>query len=393
MDPELKRLYLQDLKEIEEEIAEFGVSVDLLMEKSEILDFLGRHEDALQVLYKARELSPEAADLWNNLGVVYKNMGRYEDAFEALMTSQRLSPNRPVTLKNIGDVLFFQYRDDEARLWYERALRNDRNDPWALTGKGQIMVTNQHYEQALELFDRALTIEPEYAWALGGRGMALLGLARFEEAVEAFDMAIELDPEWDHPHCGKAEAMHRLGLLKEAEVEYRTALRLDELDPLKWQDLGNVLLDMNRYRDSLRAFRRAAGLDDKLVRVHSGMAHCLDMLGRPHEALVAYDKALELDAEDPAIWNNRAVLLTEGLQREDEALVSYQRAIELDPEYHLARFNLGQLLTKRGELDQALAHLVPVQQVLKNEGPHAIPELREEDVVWLRSFLAEEKKA
>jgi len=389
MDPELRRLYLQDLKEIEGEIERFGANVELLLEKAEILDFLGRQADSLGVLRQGLAQEPDNPDLWNNVGVVYKNMSRYQDSFEALIKSQRLSPNRTVTLKNIGDVLFFMYRDDEARLWYERALKHDRNDPWALTGKGQILVNANHYNKALELFDRALAVEPDYAWALGGRGMALLGLGHFEDALESFQEAIDLDPEWDHPHCGKAEALHRLGNLKEAEVEYRTALRLDELDPLKWQDLGNVLLDLTRYRDALRAFRRAAHLDPELGRAHSGMAHALDMLGKGEEALAEYDKALAIDGDDPSIWNNRAVLLAENLQRPDEALTSYDHALEAEPDYHLARFNRAQLLARMDRAAEAVEQLRRVTELVSRHGSDAIPELRAEDFEWMETFLAD----
>jgi Flp pilus assembly protein TadD len=115
-------------------------------------------------------------------------------------------------------------------------------------------------------------------------------------------------------------------------------LRLDETDPLKWQDLGQILLDLQRFQDATRAFRRALRLDNLLVRSHSGLAHALDMLNRHADALAEYDRALELDAEEPSIWNNRAVLLAESLGRNQEAC-KLRSSPATDPNYHLAHFN------------------------------------------------------
>jgi tetratricopeptide (TPR) repeat protein len=184
-----------------------------------------------------------------------------------------------------------------------------------------------------------------------------------------------------------------MGRFKEAEAEYRTALRLDELDPLKWQDLGNVLLDMARYRDALRAFRRAAHLEPTAVRAHSGMAHALDLLGRGDEALAAYDKALSLDSDDPSIWNNRAVLLAETLNRIDEALDAYEQALQVAPDYYLARFNRAQLLVKLERMGEAKADLRQVYEVIERDGQDAIPELHPEDIAWMRGYLAAEEHA
>ena len=79
--------------------------------------------------------------------------------------------------------------------------------------------------------------------------------------------------------------------------------------------------------------------------------------------------------------------MAEGMKNYNEALVSYQKALALDPEYHLARFNLAQLLAKMGQPERAREELQRVEEILAEQGPEVIPELREEDLEWIRSSL------
>lgn len=91
---------------------------------------------------------------------------------------------------------------------------------------------------------------------------------------------------------------------------------------------------------------------------------CLDRLNRYEEALVAYDKAIEL--KYPQAWAWRGYVLQE-LQRYKEALTSFDRAIELDPTFPPAWAGQGSVLQELGRYEESLTCLDKAIQLDPND--------------------------
>jgi Flp pilus assembly protein TadD len=54
---------------------------------------LGKFDAALPHLLRATRLTPDSADSWNNLGVLYAKMGRFEEAQQALEKALDVNPD------------------------------------------------------------------------------------------------------------------------------------------------------------------------------------------------------------------------------------------------------------------------------------------------------------
>ncbi|MGI0018575.1 MAG: tetratricopeptide repeat protein [Nitrosotalea sp.] len=70
--------------------------------------------------------------------------------------------------------------------------------------------------------------------------------------------------------------------------------------------------------------------------------------GNHEDALIAYDKALELDPNHVSAWNNKGIVLSR-LERFEESIVCYDKAIELDPKYENAWYNKANALRNFGQ--------------------------------------------
>ncbi len=71
------------------------------------------------------------------------------------------------------------------------------------------------------------------------------------------------------------------------------------------------------------------------------------------EAILAYNKAIEINPEYTEAWTDKAFSLYI-LGRYDEALDCFEIAIEIDPEYAMAWFLKGSLLYELGEYENSL---------------------------------------
>ena len=70
--------------------------------------------------------------------------------------------------------------------------------------------------------------------------------------------------------------------------------------------------------------------------------------GNNDDALIAYDKALELDPNHVSAWNNKGIILSR-LKRFEESIVCYDKAIELNSTYANAWYNKANALRNFGQ--------------------------------------------
>lgn len=80
----------------------------------------------------------------------------------------------------------------------------------------------------------------------------------------------------------------------------------------------------------------------------------LNNLGRLKEALVCFDKALEILPRFDAAWLDKGVALTK-LGRTKEAIECYERALEINPKSANAWYNFGTAQQNQGKIEEALA--------------------------------------
>ena len=66
----------------------------------------------------------------------------------------------------------------------------------------------------------------------------------------------------------------------------------------------------------------------------------LSNLEKYEEAVVSYDKALQLQPNDEFAWNLRGNILSD-LERYEEAIVSYDKALTLQPDFYIVWDNRG----------------------------------------------------
>lgn len=123
-----------------------------------------------------------------------------------------------------------------------------------------------------------------------------------------------------------------------------------------WGHLGMVLHAHRLESDAVVCYRRAAELAPSEFRWHYLLAHALrftDAAG----ALTEAEVASRLDPSYAPVHVLSGQLL-EGASQPEEALSRYQKAAEIDRENAMAAFGLGRIHLARGELEDALKHLL-----------------------------------
>jgi len=95
---------------------------------------------------------------------------------------------------------------------------------------------------------------------------------------------------------------------------------------------------------------------------HNNLGIALLKMGNADEAMVHYQKALEINPDDVEAHNNLGnVLFQKG--DVDEAMVHYQKALEVNPDFAIAHNNLGNALLRKGKVAEAIVHFQQALQI------------------------------
>jgi Flp pilus assembly protein TadD len=121
-----------------------------------------------------------------------------------------------------------------------------------------------------------------------------------------------------------------------------------------WKVLGVVLKKTGRISEALVASQKAVELDAQDTEAHSNLGNTLKELGRFEDAEASCRKAIALKPDFAEAHSNLGVTLHE-LGRLEEAEASHRQSIELKSDYAQAHYNLGVTLQELGKLEEAEA--------------------------------------
>ncbi|MCA8920926.1 MAG: protein kinase [Planctomycetes bacterium] len=174
-------------------------------------------------------------------------------------------------------------------------------------GRAAIAWARQDFEAALPDFDRALELAPGLGEVRLNRALLYVNRQDFAAALSDYDRLLRDDPDQPLLYSLRAAARVGVGDHEGATADYYTHIRHNPNDARAWETLG-----------VLQTFR-----------------------GSKHEALAAYDRALDLDPR-ASTFANRASL-KRSLGDVAGAREDLRRALELDPDDAGAQGLLEQL--------------------------------------------------
>ncbi len=205
--------------------------------------------------------------------------------------------------------------------------------------RGNTYVEVGRYQDAIDAYDKAIEIDPYNADAWMSKAGALNCLGRYQDALDAVDKVIELDPNNAHAWTLKGALLNDLGRCQEALDALEKAIELnpDNLDA--WFHKGGALGCLGKDQEATAMAQEVIDMCDKLIAVNPndiGAWHYkgseLNALGKNEEALVALNKALELDPTNPHTWCVKGNALF-ALGRYQEAVDAYDKATKRNPNY------------------------------------------------------------
>jgi serine/threonine-protein kinase len=206
---------------------------------------------------------------------------------------------------------------------------------------------------------RAAELDPQSAPARRYLGMTMRRL-NDPRALGELRKATELDPlDWESA-LALATYHFEFDRLDEAAAGAATALRLAPDNPIVLRSLGGIYLAQNRLDEAAGALQRALEIEPT-ANIYLNLGTVNLQAGKPQEAVRANRKAIEMGANQHAIWGSLGeayYLLPGEEERRDEAFETAIRMAErwLDghPLDNACRSSIAVYFAKSGKKEEAL---------------------------------------
>src|SRR3984957_14448840 len=225
--------------------------------------------------------------------------------------------------------------------------------------------TGDGLKTAIEYFTHA--IETDQTYAAGYSGLAdayalsgdwkygvLSPREAFAKAEAAATKALALDESLGEAHASLAYALDLYAWnWAAAETEYKRAIQLNPGYPTAHQWYSWHLLMMGRNREGIRELRKAENLDPLSLIIGADIADAFCVSRLYNEAAEQSRKVLEMD-QNFAVGHYELGQALEQMHRHGEAIVEFQRAIELSGHSGAFDSNLGYAYAVSGRREEAI---------------------------------------
>jgi tetratricopeptide (TPR) repeat protein len=114
--------------------------------------------------------------------------------------------------------------------------------------------------------------------------------------------------------------------------QYQAAVKQSPKSAPAWINLGDVLMDAQRFAEAIDAYDKALALDPKNVNVLVDQGTCYRGIGKFDKAIEQYEKAIKIDPKFPTVHRNLGVVLSFDLHKNAEGIKEFKKYIELKPD-------------------------------------------------------------
>ncbi len=339
----LARIY-QELKQpskaivIYEKITDrIGYDYDVLRRMYEIYYDYKEYDKCADVLRAVLQLDPYDSEIIEQLALLYVRQDKFTEAQDIYEELLRLNPNNRELQTELVKIYFYQNETDKAFTKFGNLLGKDS------LGFAEKLQVGELYFNQINKDDRSFEISKNIF-----RNLQLnypnewlpyyyLGTIYLQDGDEIsseseYARALQVADTNANAYVQIGLTYYNNGQSLIAEKVLREGLNIREDDFRLNYLMGLTLQALNRTEEAIRYYELAADYNSKDINTLSALALAYNSIGKYKESNDTYERALEIEPDNPLILNNYAYNLSERGEQLEKALQMAKVAIKREPE-------------------------------------------------------------
>ena len=217
----------------------------------------------------------------------------------------------------------------------------DRTKAESLCGEGEQKAMSGDLNKAKNLFEESIEADSTYGVPYHNLANVYFSFGDDKTSLQYSNKAIELDKNFANAYSTRGMTLGRMGRMEEAVESHLKAVELKPNNSKLLMNAGIAYFYSENYTEAYNYYDLALKYtnDDYMV---SAIYGCIANAKRKEElyedALIDYNKAIELNNNNAEAHWNRAVTLQDNLDRADEACADLEKCIQLNYQATKAKY-------------------------------------------------------
>ncbi len=343
------------LKAVDWALEQYPHATDFMLDKSRILAFMGQTNEAMSLISKAEDFLHETEELLFSKAFVFYQQEKYTESINCCEKLLPLVEGMDEPEEQVYCIL---------GLCYVRLGKAEQAVPFFIKVLHQNPEMEEVAEELLdcyELLGRLAEVEEFYqeftdknpysvrAWHNLGR--YYMRTLRFTDAYKAFEYTTLIDEENADGFFQLGNVLMNLERYEEALAQYEEALRL-ERSAEYYCHIGACYEQLKQYEKAISAFKKAIQYEDDYADAWYGIGTSLNSCDKCFEAIHFLQKALKHDPENGQYW---AALAYSEYETGNviSSLSAYEKANDLDPQDAITLLEWANIYFEQGDYDHA----------------------------------------
>ncbi len=326
--------------------------VDIQILRSEVLTFLGHHEEALVAIeHVNQQIDQLPEQLYLCRAYIYEQQANFDALFLELQQYLLLDPHDEESLKHIMFCVEVTEKYKESVQFHLTLIDKAPYSYMAWCNLGHAYAAIEDYVNAADAFEYAFLIKGKFVHAYKAFAKMCFKLKDYGRALRAFeDLLDQLEtPDADLlTNIGECyEHLHKFEL---AHIFYNKSKKVNHQSSYNYYRIGECYVKQQLWSKAISAYKKAYKLDDRKEEFQLALADVYFQIGDDENAKFYFQKAVDTAPDTPICWVQYASFLMDIGALED-ALAVLEEANDYGINAHLLYCKVSCLFLMNNRLE------------------------------------------